>query len=38
LSVPGKELVITVGGPTGLPDGYQQFELPTAETIANFCH
>ncbi len=38
LSVPGKELVITVGGPTGLPEGYQQYELPTAETIAKFCH
>lgn len=38
LSVPGDELVITVGGPTGLPEGYQQYELPTAGTIAKFCH
>jgi hypothetical protein len=38
LSVPGTELVITLGGPTGLPEGYQQYELPTAGTIAKFCH
>jgi hypothetical protein len=38
LSVPGTELVITVGGPNGLPEGYQQYKLPTAATIAKFCH
>ena len=38
LSVPGDELVITIGGPVGIPEGYQQYDLPAAATIAKFCH
>lgn len=38
LSVPGDELVITIGGPSGLPAGFKQRELPTAGTIHDFCH
>jgi hypothetical protein len=38
LSVPGDELIIAVGGPIGLPDGYEQYELPAAGTIPKFCH